>query len=115
MTTTENNISNSKSTIPILRLDDFTDDDDDVDNNYTALPSNNQTRKILTRSDYHDCFLCSYLSCYSLCPDQSYCFDICIVESYTAQIGLCTKKITPRKNIQIKQFSCCCVVCLFMI
>lgn len=113
MTATENNISNSKSTIPILRLDDFTDDDD-VDNNYAALPANNQTRKILTRSDYHDCFLCSYLSCYSLCPDQSCCFDICIVESYTAQIGLCTTKITPRKNIQIKQFSCC-FVCLFMI
>lgn len=113
---TENITSNSKSTIPILKLDDFTGDDDV----YTSLPSIKQSTRVLTRSDYIDCCLFSYLSCYSICPDQTCCFDICKVESYAAQVAISNnnnniKKIEPRKNIQIKQINCCCFVCLFMI
>jgi len=111
---TENITSNSKSTIPILKIDDFTGDDDV----YTSLPSINQSKRVLTRSDYIDCCLFSYLSCYSICPDQTCCFDICKIESYNAQVAISnnnTKKIEPRKNIQIKQINCCCFGCLFKI
>jgi hypothetical protein len=98
---------NENITIPIL--DDFTNE----------VPPNNQSKKVLTQSDYIDCCILSYLSCYNICPDQSCWFDICKIESYTAQVAISntnnTKKITPRKSIQIKQINCCCFGCLFRI
>jgi hypothetical protein len=97
---------NNNNIIPILRLDDFAE----IDDMYTALPSNNKPKKIINKSDYINCFICSYYT------DHSCCFDMCIIESYTAQITLpTTQKIEPRKNVQIKQINWCGLVCLFAI